>query len=294
MSMTKGNDTKKMVLGSVAAIAAVTVIFAGIGQVVKAAEIGKKESVPTSYSIPYAGPADSQAPAGYVKKDYKLKFVGTDQPTVNDMKMEEAAELASQNLWRIFQVDLDGRTLEMTYYPTTTTQLRAIWEVHVQINDRLSYTFTLDAVTGENHSIAKRIFHNADIPEGMDKNLLKNHQEYQELAKAAAEKYQLVSGKVTSVEYVSQGYQENNQGAKNSDITFHVKSDKGEVAQVSFSRYNQELLTVEYNNWVKEAERLEKQIEKQLKQQAPDVTLTDEVVKQIEEGGSPIKIDLSK
>ncbi|GED67973.1 hypothetical protein BRE01_16750 [Brevibacillus reuszeri] len=294
MSMAKGNEMRKMILGSVAAIAVATLAFGGVCQMVKASEIGKKQVVPTSYSIPYAAMASTNVPAGYVKKDYKVKMVGVDQPTINDMKMEEAAELASQNLWRVFQIDLNGKTLEMTYSPVSTSHLRAIWEVNVTITDTLSYEFALDAVTGEKHSIAKRIYHKANIPEGMDFNLLKNNQDYQELAKAAAEKYQFVSGKVTSVEYASQGYQENKAGAKNSDISFRVNSDKGDQAQISFSRYNKELLTVEYSSWLKEAERVEQQIEQELKDRAANVTLTDEVVKKIQENGVPLLLEMKK
>lgn len=291
--MAKGNETKKMLFGSVAAIASITLVFGGISQVVKAAELGKTQSVPTSYSVPYTETINSKVPADYVKKDYEVKFAGPDKPSVNDMKMEEAAELASQNLWRIFQVDLDGRTLEMTYYPISTTQLRAIWEANVKINDSLAYSYSLDAVTGESHAIAKWVYHNADIPEGMDANLLKNNEAYQALAKEAAEKYQVVSGKVTSVEYSSQGFQENKAGARNADIAFKVKSDSGETAQLSFSRYNQELLTIEYSSWVEETERREKQIEQELKERASDVTITEEMLKKVGKNGElPFLIEL--
>ncbi|MDQ0178266.1 hypothetical protein [Bacillus chungangensis] len=254
--MAKGSEIKKMVFGSVGAIAAATIVFSGISQTVKALEMSKTKAVPTSYSIPYTKPFNSNIPTDDVKKDYKIKFVGQDQPTVNDMKMEEAAELVSKNLWRIFQVDLKGKTLDMTYYPISTTRLRPKWDVSVKINDLLAYHYTLDAVTGENLSTEKSVYHDADIREEMDinPNLLKNSQEYQELAKATAEKYQFVSGKVTSAEYEGQVYQANILGAQNVTIIFRVKSDKGEVARLTFSRYNQELLSVEFNSWIEEFE----------------------------------------
>ena len=257
--MAKGSEMKKMVFGSVGAIAVATIVFSGIGQTSKALEMSKTKAVPTSYSIPYTKPFNSNVPADDVKKDYKIKFVGQAQPTVNDMKLEEAAELASKNLWRIFQVDLKEKTLEMTYYPISTTRLRPKWNVSVEINDSLVYHYTLDAVTGENHWVEKEVYHDADIPEEPDNpELLKNsqeYQEYQELAKAAAEKYQFVSDKVTSVEFFGNGYRASTLGAKNITITLQVKSDKGEVARLTFSRYNQELLTVEYSSLIEEADR---------------------------------------
>ncbi|MEC0238297.1 hypothetical protein P4H66_00235 [Paenibacillus dokdonensis] len=263
----RGNEMKKVVLGSVAAIAVCAMVFGGISQTVKAAEIGKTQVVPTTYNLPYTAPA-SNTPSDYVKKDYKVKLIGKDQPTQNDMKMEEAAELASQNLWRIYGVDLSGRTVEMTYEPISKIKLRATWNADVKINDDLSYSIAVDAITGENHSAAKWIYHNAKIPEGMDIKLLKNNEEYQSLAKAAAEKYQLVAGKVASVEYSGQGYSTNRKGNKNSDISFHVTSDKGEVAQVSFSRYNKELLNMEYASWIKETEHWLKVTDEENKDQS--------------------------
>ncbi|MGE6260079.1 hypothetical protein ACQKCU_19735 [Heyndrickxia sporothermodurans] len=288
--MTKGNEKKKMILGSVGAIAATTLVFGGISQIVKAAEVSKTQTVPTSYTLSYVGPVNNTVPEDYVKKDYKVKFIDKDQPTVNDMKMEEAAELASQNLWKIFHVDLSGQTLEMTYSPISTTQVRAIWNVHVKVNDGLFYDVALDAITGENHSISKWVYHRADIRKGIDEKLIESNEEYQELAKAAAEKYQLVSNKVTSVKYISQGFQENKAGAKNSDITFQVKSDKGEIAQLTFSRYNKELLSVEYSSWLKEADRYQRQLGQETKGQEPDVVITDELLKKVQETGSPIEI----
>lgn len=300
MSKAKGTEMKKMVLGAIGAIAVTTLAFGGISQVIKAAEVGKTQTVPTSYSIAYTGAVNSNALVDYVKKDYNVKFVGTDQPTVNDLRMEEAAELASQNLWRIFRVDLSGQTLEMTYNPVSSTQQRARWEANVKINDMLSYTSTLDAVTGENHAIAKWVYHQADIPEGMDINLLKNNQEYQALAKEAVEKYQIFSGKVKSVEYDGQGYQQNQKGAKNADITFRVTSDQGEVVRFTFSRYNQELLTVEFSSWVKEddlhrelvEQELQELMEKHGQDKSSDVIFTDEMFKEVQENGSPMLIEI--
>ncbi|MFO1446226.1 hypothetical protein KDN24_24085 [Bacillus sp. Bva_UNVM-123] len=293
MKMAKGNEMKKLIFGSVGAITVTTLVFCGISQSVKAVEVNKTQVVPTSYSIPYANTDNSRVPKDYVKKDYKVELVGEDKPTVNDLKMEEAAELASQNLWEVFKVDLNGKTLKMTYNPASSTQQRAIWEANVEINDMLSYAFQLDAVTGENHMIAKWIYHKEkDIREGMDINLLKNNEEYQSLAKEAVEKYQLLSGKVTSVEYSGQGYQENKLGGKNTDIFFRVRSDEGEAVQIGFSRYNKELLTVGYNSWMKETERHEKQIEQEMKENTSDLILTDEMIKKIEESGTPLLIEL--
>jgi len=287
IGMTKGKETKRIVLGSVLAITASAMVFGILGQTVKASELGKTQTVPTNYSIPYSKPV-SNVPKDYVKKDYALKLVGKDQPTANDMKMEDAAELASQNLWRIYGVDLDGQTVEMTYEPIGDIKLRATWRAEVKISEDLIYSFAVDAVTGENHAAARWIYHNADIPEGMDMKLLRNNEEYQALAKEAAEKYQLVAGKVASVEYSGQGFTTNRKGNKNADISFRVTSDKGEVAQISFSRYNKELLNMEYASWIEETDLLEKRIEADMEKMAKNINITDTntpMLIQIEEDG---------
>lgn len=292
MKMAKKNEMKKLILGAVGAIAVTTIVYSGISQTVKAVEVGKTQMVPTTYNVSYAEVGSKSVPQDYVKKNYKVKLVGEDNPTVNDMKMEEAAELASQNLWKVFKLDLSGKTVEMTYNPVNETQQRATWEANVKINDMLSYAFQLDAVTGENHSIAKWIYHKEDIREGMDINLLKNNEEYQILAKDAVEKFQLLSGKITSVEYSGQGYQENKQGGKNTEISFRVRSDEGEAVQIAFSRYNKELLWVGYDSWMKEAERQEKLIEQEMKElNNQEVIITDEMLKEIEENG-PLLLEI--
>jgi hypothetical protein len=266
-STVRGNEMKKIVVGSVTAIAACALLFGGINQTVKATEVGKTKTVPTSYSIPYAK-AVNDVPSDYVKKDYKVKLIGKDQPTKNDLKMEEAAELASQNLWWIYQLDLSGKTIEMTYNPVSTTLPRAEWVAEVKIKDDLLYQFTLDAITGEKNVTARWVYHNADIPEGMDIKLVKHNEEYQKLAREVIEKYQLLEGKIKSIEYAGQGFMTNLVGHKNSDISLKVRSDEGDSVQLTFSRYNKELIIVAYDNWVKETEAYEQRIEQEMKDKA--------------------------
>lgn len=263
MSKSKGHQTKKLLFGSLAVIAVTTLAFGGISQWVKAAEIGKTEVVPTSYSLPSSHEVNSQVPEHFEKRDYHIKFVGNDQPTPNDLDMKQAAELASQHWWRIFQLDVSGKTLEVSYSPVSDTQQRARWNVRVEIHEDLAYDFSVDAITGENHAISRWIYYDAEIPEGMDVSLIHNNQPYQELAKEAATKYQLLSGEVTAVEYAGQAYFTSRTGAKNASISFRVTSDTGEEIQISFSRYNQELLSVEFGSWLKEADELARLIEQQ-------------------------------
>ena len=289
--MTKKKEMKKIVLGSVMAVAATTIIFNGASQTVKALEVGKTQVVGTSYNMLDNGSAKRHVPVDYEQHDYEVKFVGKDQPSVNDMNKEEAAELASQKLWEVFRVNLSGQTLEMSYEPVSKMQQRATWEASVKVHDNLSYDFIVDAVTGESHWIGKRVYHKKDILVGFNKNLLENNQEYQEIVKKLVEEHQLLSNKSVAVDYISQGYDTNEIGNKNPNITFEVTSKNGEKVQLTISTFNKELLSVGYDRWLKEAERLEQQLQEELNEDAKTITITDQLIKEVEETGLPFTIN---
>ena len=80
-----------------------------------------------------------------------------------------------------------------------------------------------------------------------------------------AAKFHLVAGQIVAAEYYGQGYTSFKSGV-NPDITMSVKSDTGQEAHLTFSRYNQELLGVEYDPWVKDAQVYEAQMEKEMQQ----------------------------
>ncbi|RUS48880.1 hypothetical protein [Cohnella sp. AR92] len=248
----KGKELKTIVLGTAAAITACTLVFGGLAQGAKAAETNKTTSVATSYSAPVVQTAKESLPSGYVKADYQVKLHDlSGQGTANDLGMSEAAELGAQNLWTLFQADLKGKTIVMSYHPATALDPRATWYGEVAEADGQSYTFEVDAVTGD-----PRVAHQGQYWKnagslGLDKKLLKQHDDFTKLAKEMAENHKLVPGKFASVEYVSQGYTSSNYGS-NPDITFMVKSEGGERAQLTFSRYNKQLLSVEYDGWLKD------------------------------------------
>ncbi|KNF09082.1 hypothetical protein CLPU_4c01280 [Gottschalkia purinilytica] len=266
--MIKGSNLKKVVIGTVAAIGTCTLSFSGLTQSVKAEVVNKTKIIPTAYSSSVSKVKKSVVPLGYVKATYNVEIGEySEKPTAKDMSAEEAAELGAQNLWKIFGVDLSGKTIEMTYSAATSDQPRAQWEGIITIDENLLYSFTVDSVTGEHRSTSQSRYWTGNINVGMDMDLVKDSSKYIALAKEAAKKYQLVSGQVVSAEYSSQSYISNDIG-KNPGISIIVKSDNGQEAQLTFSRYNQELLSVEFDSWVKEAKILEEKIEKELREKA--------------------------
>lgn len=67
--------------------------------------------------------------------------------------------------------------------------------------------------------------------------------EYAQLAKQIAEKCNLLSGPIARVEYGCQGYTGNDP-----DIAMNVLGENGEIAVISFSRYDQTLLGILTNS----------------------------------------------
>lgn len=264
------SQLKKAAFGTIAVIAVCTLVFSGITQAAKAALVNQTKTIPTTY-LEKTSPAQPQEiPPGYVKAAYQVKLSAySEKPVAKDMSMQEAAELGAQNLWRFFQVNLNGKTIEMSYIPNSSFNPRAEWQGIIFEGEIPAYSFLVDAVTGEHRSIVQSKYFSGKISTGMDKSLLKNHEQYAALARAAAEKFQLVSGKIVTAEYSSQGYTSYKSGV-NPDITMRVKSDTGQEAQITFSRYNQELLSVEYDPWLKDARVYEEQMQKEVRAKSPE------------------------
>jgi hypothetical protein len=240
------NESKKMVMGAVAAICICTLLFAGSSQAAKLAIFNKTKTVPTSYNMDsIKGSINPAVPADYVKSNYKVKLVETpDKPAEKDMSMEKAAELGAQNLWRLYSAGLDNQTIYMTYIPADESQSRAQWYGEVTINDVLFYTFQVDAVTGEYYFASRWDYSNEQV---VPLEYLKDYQEFISLAKTTAIKYQLVSGNVISSEYIMQRTE-----GKYLVIDLKVTSDNGQEAELTFETHSKDLVYVAYNSEVKQ------------------------------------------
>ena len=310
IKLANDNKVKKVIIGTVAAIGICTLSFVGISQTVKAAAVNKTEVVPTTYSAIVSNVQDSNVPEGYVKANYKLELSKySTTPATKSISAEAAAELGAQDLWRLFGVDMNNKTIEMCYQAVSPTMPRAKWEGIINIDKNLNYWFTVDAITGENNTTGQNKYWSGDINIDFNKTLDKNPEQYLSLATELAEKHQFVSGKVVAAEYESQGYSTNNDGSgKNSDIIIMVKSENGQQAQLLFSTYNQEFLQVSYDSCVKEMKAIEAQVKEELEQRVKEETLDknkgaddsskliiDTVTKQIssgkQEGGQTIILE---
>lgn len=262
------SQMKKVIFGTIAAISICALLFSAMSQGVKASLVNQSKTVPTNYAEAVSNSQKNTIPAGYVKAAYQTKLLDTSgQPGPADISMADAAEIGAQNLWRLFGVNLEGKTIEMSYSKSSTFNPRAEWEGIIFIDKIPRYSFLIDAVTGDYRATQQSKYWQGNINTGMNMELMKNHQRYAELAKETAQKFQLVSGHIISAEYYSQGYSSFGNSV-NPDITMLVKTDTGQQAQLTFSRYNQEFLSVEYDAWVKDARVYEAQMEKEIRQKA--------------------------
>ncbi len=186
-----------LMLVGCAAICIVGGMFIGINSYVQASSGNGPKEVPTYYED--ITPQKEVAP-DYVKPEFTIvenEFLHCNN--ANALSPQEAAEIGAQYLWDLFQADLNGKVIQMSYAEDPS---RAIpyWHADVydnesQINDYLyrpHYRFSVEAVSGEPSSAGREMIKDTDktIPykEGETEKYYKENLEYLELAKEYAKK----------------------------------------------------------------------------------------------------------
>jgi hypothetical protein len=247
-------------------------LFGFMAEMTTHAGLNEMEKVPTSYHVPAvasvpeipereeavtkevngdAGKAGGETLSGTDNKtadmaDYHVSMskLNQEQPTSIDLTMEEAAALGMKYLEDIMEFDEEDINVYMMYDSGTITFPRAFWSGDVRfgeevLTDEDTWSFFIDAVTGELFMLGCTETLDVDVPLGYDVSLETNYGVYAEAAKKLAERCNLVGGPVADVKYGSQGY-----GSNNPDITVEVTGSSGRMAIVQFSRYNQRLLGI--------------------------------------------------
>ncbi|MFM1653254.1 hypothetical protein ACI7RC_14265 [Brevibacillus sp. B_LB10_24] len=282
MKTGSGKSLKQTVLAAAVVIGGSTLLFQGLVQGVTAAEFKKTDTVATSYTNYTASSAQAtqkSLPAGYKKANYTVGDIDLESyrnqtPTSKDITKEAAAEIGAQALWEVFGQSLEGQVIQMGYNQASESLPRTSWYADVLIDGKRSYSFTVDSVTGELFDLARERTLDKQVSLDFDPELFKNPQEYVALAKNLAEKYNVVHGKVKSVAYNGQGYSNNDP-----TISLDITGENGEIALMTFSRYDKQLLGIVYNGEYKPAvefnEKLMKQVQekvKKLEKSAPPAT----------------------
>lgn len=212
-------------------------------------QLDSVQKIPTSYQVPavFSGPEVPSVSAAE-KTSATLQYqvvessLNTGTPTETDLSMEEAAALGVKYLEDIMGFDKEGANVYMSYNSGTETFPRAFWSGSVRFGEEVltdddTWGFFLDAVTGELFMISCTQTLDVDVPLGYDASLENNYGVYAEAAKEIAERCDLVGSSVAEVKYGSQGYSSNDP-----DITMEVYGENGQMAILSFSRYNQRFL----------------------------------------------------
>ncbi len=239
-------------------VAAAALLVSGIGAGVfgMAASAGAEkqldsvEKIPTSYQVPavFSGPevptaAEVEEVGTALQYQVAESSLNTGTPTETDLTMEEAAALGMKYLEDIMGFDKEGATVYMSYDSGTVTFPRAFWDGDVRFGEEVktdddTWHFFIDAVTGELFMLSCSETLDVDVPLGYDSSLENNYGVYAEAAKEIAERCDLVGGPVAEVKYGAQGYSSDN----NPDITMEVYGENGQIASLTFSRYNQRFL----------------------------------------------------
>lgn len=243
------NSKKRNFLAVAAAVLTVSGIGAGVFSMMAEAAVqgglSKVEEIPTSYHVPAAASVP-EIPEEVTEVNYHVSMseMNTEEPTAIDLSMEEAAALGVKYLKEIMDFDAEGADVYMIYNSGTITFPRAFWSGDVRFGEQVltdddTWSFFIDAVTGELFNIGCTETLDVDVPLEYDSSLETNYGIYAEAAREIAERCNLMDGPVVSVEYGSQGY-----GSNNPDISVEVNGENGKKAIVTFSRYNQRLLGI--------------------------------------------------
>lgn len=252
----KRKNTITVTAAALAIIGTGAILFGTAAETTLAAKAGQIESVPTSYQVPdnlsSTSFLSSTLPQSEAKEESSEKVnhhvsmdsLNTDTPTDVDLTMEEAAGAGAQYLNNIFGLDLEGAYVYMMYYPGTETFPRAFWSGDVlfektQSPESTRWTYMVDAVTGELFDVAYGRQLNANPSLGYDKALEKDYSLYADLARTKVQECRLMDSPIERVEYNCQGYSGNDP-----TITVDVIGQKGEIVNMTFSRYDQEFLGV--------------------------------------------------
>ncbi|KMZ42661.1 MULTISPECIES: hypothetical protein [Bacillales] len=235
---------KQTILAATAIIGTSTLLFQGFVQVVTASDFNKTNTIPTSYAnyaVTSSQTTQNSLPPGYKKANYTVTAMNDQKPSSKDLTKEAAAEIGAKALWEMYALSLEGKVVEMRYQQPREDLPRAHWWGEVKINDNLNYYFSIDAVTGEFFNIFReRTFIEKAT---YDEELAKNPQEYVDLAKKAAEKFNIVHGPVKSAVYEFQSMVENNDPLMSAEIT----GQNGEIAIVYIARKDKEFIGATYH-----------------------------------------------
>lgn len=152
----KSSISKNVIKNSLKSIKVIT--FIGVSsllftQFIVASELSTITKVPVAYKVSeLSSLVNRQVPADYTKANYKAIYsihTRSKTPNSKDLSLQEAAEIAAQEIFKLSGEKLDNKTLEVGYSPQITTQYRSKWFVDVAITPSYGFVVAIDGCTGE-------------------------------------------------------------------------------------------------------------------------------------------------
>lgn len=151
LSLSK-DATKKPVNGLkiIATLSVTSMLFTNA---IIAREVNTPIQIPTMNTTINYAPA-RQIPTGYVKGNYTAvatpyyKTKKVESPKANELSLQEAAEIAAQEVFRLYGVKLTNEKMECCYCPKTE-KYDASWSITIKINADYFFDLSINPTTGE-------------------------------------------------------------------------------------------------------------------------------------------------
>ena len=95
-----------------------------------------------------------QIPTGYVKGNYTVvatpywKTKKVESPKANELSLQEAAEIAAEEVFRLYDVKLTNEKIECCYCPKNEKH-NAFWSIGIKINPDYFFDLSINPTTGE-------------------------------------------------------------------------------------------------------------------------------------------------
>lgn len=118
-----------------------------------AREVNTPIQIPTMNTTINYAPA-RQIPTGYVKGNYTAvatpfyKTKKAESPKANELSLQEVAEIAAQEVFRLYDVKLTNEKIECCYCPISEKR-DATWSINIKINADYFFDLEVNPTTGE-------------------------------------------------------------------------------------------------------------------------------------------------
>jgi cation transport regulator ChaB len=256
IKMNKKNNKKELTKSMIKAMGLIgvcTLSFNYSTQLLKASEINHDKSIATTYDVvALTSNIKTTIPENYVKANYKVAFhkIRDEEARKKDLSIEQAAELVARELWRVYQLDLEGKTIEMSISLGFET-----WEGEVNISPEEVYFVAINSTSGETYTVAveetgktnnnqlrERISDEEREKRANDAEIIieKDLLSIIERVKQKIESTQLLQGKIVDCQYNFTSCS----SFGTIEHLFYIKTDKGQEVSVLFSEEHSRILRI--------------------------------------------------